>query len=271
MAYLGQAGTAAMTSIFRIMYRGKKPARRLNAALEVIRIANEANEIEECAAAVVDAERIAQAGSLPAGMTGHGTKLPRKMQQAVAALLGERSVAHAARAAGISPQTLRHWMVDPVFSAAYALSACAVFGPAMRLAQQGMGDAVVLIRNFTHDPAIPEETRLQADLYIVDGLSATVLANLETRACETEPLPGPVAGRNGRNLHQKLARLKARLRPAQWGNVQDFEYIPAEEGRPAGTAASGSSGLHLCAKPPEISKKDDERVQNEPEARPEAA
>ena len=43
-------------------------------------------------------------------MTGHGAKFGRKKEQAIAALLSHRTVEEAAKAAGISPATLKRWM-----------------------------------------------------------------------------------------------------------------------------------------------------------------
>jgi transposase len=42
-------------------------------------------------------------------MIGHGTKFPRKMEQAVAALLTARNQEEAAQSVGISLKTLQRW------------------------------------------------------------------------------------------------------------------------------------------------------------------
>ena len=42
-------------------------------------------------------------------MTGHGTKLNRKLEEAVVAMLTQRNVEEAARAVGISTATLMRW------------------------------------------------------------------------------------------------------------------------------------------------------------------
>jgi transposase-like protein len=127
-----------------------------------------------------DAERLAHAaqeGSVALGksrrprITGHGAKLPRRKEQAIAALLTQRTVAEAARTIGIGAQTLRRWMQDGDFNAEYAAAACAVFGPAMSLAQQRVGDASSIARNLAVDLTIPAETRRQAALYVNSVLS----------------------------------------------------------------------------------------------------
>jgi len=52
-------------------------------------------------------------------MIGHGAKFGRKMEKAIAALLGHRSLEAAAREVGVSVNTLQRWMNDPEFDRAY--------------------------------------------------------------------------------------------------------------------------------------------------------
>jgi len=52
-------------------------------------------------------------------MTGHGAKFPRKMDEAIAALLTRPSIEEAARTVGIEPKTLRRWMREQEFKAKY--------------------------------------------------------------------------------------------------------------------------------------------------------
>jgi transposase-like protein len=52
-------------------------------------------------------------------MVGHGTKYSRKKEAAIAALLEQRNVQEAARAAGISKQTLYRWLKMPEFVEEY--------------------------------------------------------------------------------------------------------------------------------------------------------
>jgi hypothetical protein len=51
--------------------------------------------------------------------SGHGERLSRKQEQAIAALLEKPTVAEAATTIGINEKTLRGWLKDPVFAAAY--------------------------------------------------------------------------------------------------------------------------------------------------------
>ena len=50
-------------------------------------------------------------------MVGHGQKLGRKKEAAIAALLTNRSVDEAARAAGVGATTLWRWLKLPEFQA----------------------------------------------------------------------------------------------------------------------------------------------------------
>jgi hypothetical protein len=52
-------------------------------------------------------------------MTGHGEKLSRKREQAIAALLTQPTIAAAAKMAGIGERTLRRWLKLPEFASAY--------------------------------------------------------------------------------------------------------------------------------------------------------
>lgn len=51
---------------------------------------------------------------------GHGEKLSRRGEQAVAALLSEPTIAAAAGRVGVAESTLRRWSQEPEFRAAYA-------------------------------------------------------------------------------------------------------------------------------------------------------
>ena len=52
-------------------------------------------------------------------MNGHGEKLTRKQEQAIALLLTESTLTAAATRCGVGESTLRRWLQDPEFNAAY--------------------------------------------------------------------------------------------------------------------------------------------------------
>ncbi|MGA2711931.1 MAG: transposase family protein [Bryobacteraceae bacterium] len=266
-ARLRQGATAAASTILKIMVDPRaKPATRLNAAMVVLDEAQDAIEMEDFDADLAEVERATKASQAEAvrlpthesgrsRIAGHGAKFPRRKEKAVAALLTQRSVAEAARVAGIGTQTLDRWMEDREFNAAYLAAARAAFGPAMILLQRGVSAAVSIVQNFAADPGIPEATRLKAAVYVYHYSKAVETKDWGTRLAEVEPAsdensePGGTSKMIGRNLHQRLQRLKARLAPANWND--EFEYVHAADGRAAGSSVIGPDGRHVWLQPPE--------------------
>jgi hypothetical protein len=56
-------------------------------------------------------------------MKGHGTQFGRKKEAAVAALLTHRNIEEAAKAVGLSANTLLNWLKIPEFDQAYSAKA----------------------------------------------------------------------------------------------------------------------------------------------------
>ena len=52
-------------------------------------------------------------------MSGHGEKLTRKQDAAIGALLSQPTISAAAQSVGLGEATLRRWLKDPGFLAAY--------------------------------------------------------------------------------------------------------------------------------------------------------
>jgi hypothetical protein len=215
--------------------------------------------MEDFAAEVASVERAAKASrpdapNLPAEeakssprSVGHGAKFPRKKEQAIVHLLETPSVAKAAEACGIGVQTLYQWLKDPVFVSEFLAVECAVFGPASRLMQQGVSDAVTVIGNLASDRSIPAATRLHAAIYCYRRVKATERADLEARVAAAEPGGESVENAEtgqagtiiGANLLRRLERLTVRLLPTNWF-ASAFEFVPAYDGRPAVSSVIGS-------------------------------
>ena len=70
-------------------------------------------------------------------MAGHGEKFGRKKEDAIAALLSQRNIDEAAKAAGIGTRTLIRWMKNPEFDSAYRRARRAAFGQSVARLQQG--------------------------------------------------------------------------------------------------------------------------------------
>src|ERR1022692_2410009 len=68
-------------------------------------------------------------------------KFGRKKEEAIVALLSQRSVDDAARSANVTPRTLYRWMKEPEFDAAYRAAKRAAYGQAIARLHQGSGAA----------------------------------------------------------------------------------------------------------------------------------
>jgi hypothetical protein len=118
---------------------------------------------------------------------GHGEKLSRKQEQAIAALLTAATVEAAATAAGVGERTLRNWMRQPAFSRAYQDARRLVVETALTRLQQVTGDAVeTLRRNLTCKKPAAE---IRAALGILDlAVRAVEVGDLAQRVEELESL-----------------------------------------------------------------------------------
>ena len=88
-------------------------------------------------------------GSIWHLMAVRGSTLGRKQEDAIAALLTQRNVEEAARAAGIGVRTLLRWLKLPEFQSAYRQARRDAFGQAMLLEpgevlEGDIGDKAVL-------------------------------------------------------------------------------------------------------------------------------
>jgi len=83
-------------------------------------------------------------------MQGHGQKLTRNQEKAVAALLAHPSIAAAARAVGVSEKTLDNWLKLPRFRKAFDAVRRQALTDALGDLQRVVGEAVeTLKRNLT--------------------------------------------------------------------------------------------------------------------------
>jgi transposase-like protein len=95
-------------------------------------------------------------------MTGHGEKLARKQEEAIAALLTQRNTEEAARAVGVTPKTLLRWMKLPPFEAAYREARRAAFAQSVARLQQASSAAASTLLKVMVDPSTPASTRVRA-------------------------------------------------------------------------------------------------------------
>jgi hypothetical protein len=117
-------------------------------------------------------------------MAARGSILGRKQEEAIAALLTQRNVEEAARAAGIGTRTLLRWLKVPDFQTAYREARRAAFGQAVARLQQGASAAATTLLKTMIDPNTPASVRVRA---------AECVMNHATKAIEIEDIEARVA------------------------------------------------------------------------------
>ena len=95
-------------------------------------------------------------------MVGHGAKFGRKKEEAIAALLSQRTIEDAAKAANIGTNTLLRWLDVPEFRDAYLKARREAVQQAVARLQQATGAASVTILKLMTDANSPAAVRLRA-------------------------------------------------------------------------------------------------------------
>src|SRR5665811_1595327 len=93
---------------------------------------------------------------------GHGEKLSRRQEQAIAALLAHPTLSAAAASIGISEVSLWRWMRLPEFATRYREARQQVVDGAIAALQQATGEAVTTLRSIMADAEAPASTRVAA-------------------------------------------------------------------------------------------------------------
>jgi hypothetical protein len=99
--------------------------------------------------------------------TGHGEKLSRKQEQAIAALLEESSIQAAAVRARVGERTLRNWLQLPAFGAAYRRARRNLVEGAIGRIQAATGQAVDTLLAVARDGA-KDSDRVRAAVALLD-------------------------------------------------------------------------------------------------------
>lgn len=132
-------------------------------------------------------------------MKGHGEKLTRKQELAVAALLVQPTMAEAARVVGIGEVTLWRWMQQPEFQTRYRDARRQAVSQAIAQLQQVAGDAVKTLADVMNDADKPASSRVAAAKAVLEmAVKAIELEDLEARVAALEQQAGPEVGRGGR-------------------------------------------------------------------------
>src|SRR5580698_2264709 len=95
-------------------------------------------------------------------MVGHGAKFGRKKEEVIVALLTQRNIEDAARAAGVGVTTLMRWWKLPEFQTAYREARRAAYGQSIARLQQATTAAVSTLLKIMVDTNSPASTRVRA-------------------------------------------------------------------------------------------------------------
>ncbi|HTU48275.1 MAG TPA: hypothetical protein VMF91_24665 [Bryobacteraceae bacterium] len=116
-----------------------------------------------------------------------GSKFTRKKEEAIAALMTQRNVEEAARAAGIGHQTLLRWLKLPEFQDAYREARRAAFGQSVARLQHASSAAVSTLLKVMVDPNAPASSRVRAADSVLDHtLKAIEIEDIEVRVAALE-------------------------------------------------------------------------------------
>ena len=115
-------------------------------------------------------------------MTAPLPDLKHNQDQAIAALLSERTIAAAAKKAQVSERTLYTWLDDPAFAEAYRKARREVVQQAIARLQQASGDAVNALRSIARNTKAPMSVRVSAASKILElAIKAVELEEIEAR------------------------------------------------------------------------------------------
>ena len=130
-------------------------------------------------------------------MAGHGAKLGRKQEEAIEALLSQRSIEEAARACSLGARTLIRWLKLPEFQTAYREARRAAVSQSVARLQQATGAAVSTLLKVMVDPSTPASTKVRAADSVLDHSAKSIeLEDIEIRVAELER--ATEATKNGR-------------------------------------------------------------------------
>jgi hypothetical protein len=120
-------------------------------------------------------------------MTGHGSKFGRKKEEAIVALLTNRSIEEAARATGIDPNTLLRWLKLPEFQKAYREAKWAAYGQSIARLHYLSSAAVSTLGKIMLDSKTPPATRVRAADSILDHTAKAIEnEDIDARVAELE-------------------------------------------------------------------------------------
>ncbi len=120
-------------------------------------------------------------------MAARGSILGRKQEDAIAALLTQRNIEEAARAAGIGVRTLLRWMKLPEFQAAYREARRTAYGQSIARLQQASSAAATTLLKLMLDPNTPASVKARvADSVFNHAAKAIEIEDIEARVSALE-------------------------------------------------------------------------------------
>jgi DNA-binding MurR/RpiR family transcriptional regulator len=121
-------------------------------------------------------------------------RLSARQQKAVAALVGQPTIAEAAQACGVSEATLWRWLQAADFQAAYRAARSSLLETALTRLQGACGEAVTVLSDVMKDKQAPTTARVTAAVKVLElTLKARQELELEERlrALEARLPPQP--------------------------------------------------------------------------------
>lgn len=101
----------------------------------------------------------------------NGRSLPERQRRALAALMATTSRDEAAQAAGVAPRTLRSYLADPDFRAAYDALLDASVDAALDSSRAGLSEAVDALRTIVADRGATASARVSAARVVLEYVS----------------------------------------------------------------------------------------------------
>jgi hypothetical protein len=121
-------------------------------------------------------------------MAARKSMLGRKQEETIAALLTQRNLDEAAKAAGISMRTLMRWLKVPEFQAAYREARRTAYSQAVAKLQQGATAAATTLLKVMLDQTTPASVKVRAAESVMNHSSKAI--EIETRVGELERAAG---------------------------------------------------------------------------------
>ena len=113
--------------------------------------------------------------------------MTRKQDAAIGALLSQATISAAAESVGIGEATLRRWLKNPDFLAAYGASRREAVSQAVGQLQAACSVAVLALTDISQDVSCPASARVSAARTVLElALKGVELENLAVRVEELE-------------------------------------------------------------------------------------